>query len=105
MFMLSETMPEYNDSKAHNEELAYYGLSVRTKRSVVDRPDILSIENAVHRLTKMPADWLVIDTGTIVPGKQADICIIDPEQLKTGVKTKPQEDYHRSLECAFRFVN
>ena len=98
------TIPGFNDSGAHNVNLAYHDGALQTLKSALDRPDILSIEKAVHRLTKMPADWLGIDTGTIAVGRQADICIIDPERLETGVKTKPQEDYHPSLEGAFRFV-
>lgn len=40
---------------------------------------ILSLKNAVARLTKGPADILGLDSGTLSIGSNADICIFDPD--------------------------
>ncbi len=98
------TMPGFNDSGAHNVNMAFHDGSLQVLRQSLEFPDILPIEKAIHRLTKMPADWLGLDTGSIEIGKRADICVIDPSMLQTGLTEEPIEDYHPNLKGAFRYV-
>lgn len=98
------TIPGFNDSGAHNVNMAFHDGSLQALRQSVEYPDILPLEKAIHRLTKMPADWLGLDAGSLEVGRRADVCVIDPTKLKTGLTEEPIEDYHPSLKGAFRYV-
>ncbi len=98
------TLPGFNDSGAHNVNMAFHDGSLQVLRQSLEYPDILPIEKAIYRLTKMPADWLGLDAGSIEVGRRADCCIIDPTQLNDGLTEEPIEDYHPSLKGAFRYV-
>ena len=98
------TLPGFNDSGAHNVNMAFHDGSLQALRQSLDYPDVFPVEKAIHRLTKMPADWLGLDAGSIEIGKRADVCILDPSKLKSGLTEEPIEDYHPSLKGAFRFV-
>lgn len=98
------TLPGFNDSGAHNVNMAFHDGSLQALRQALEYPAILPIEKAVHRLTKMPADWLGLDAGSLEQGRRADVCIIDPTKLNSCLTEEPIEDYHPSLKGAFRFV-
>ena len=98
------TIPGFNDSGAHNVNMAFHDGSLQALRQSLQYPDILPIEKAIHRLTKMPCDWLGLDAGSLEVGRRADVCVIDPTQLNTGLTEEPIEDYHPSLKGAFRYV-
>lgn len=98
------TIPGFNDSGAHNVNMAFHDGALQTLRQAQAHPTILSIEKAIYRLTKMPAEWLGIDAGIIQKGHRADICIIDPDKLQTHLSEEPIEDYHPMLQGAFRYV-
>lgn len=98
------TIPGFNDSGAHNVNMAFHDGSLQALRQSLDYPNIFPIEKAIHRLTKMPADWLGLDAGSIEVGRRADVCIIDPSKLNSGLTEDPIEDYHPSLKGAFRYV-
>jgi N-acyl-D-aspartate/D-glutamate deacylase len=98
------TMPGFNDSGAHNVNMAFHDGSLQALRQSLDYPDIFPIEKAIHRLTKMPADWLGLDAGSIEKGRRADVCILDPTKLNSGLTEEPIEDYHPSLKGAYRYV-
>lgn len=98
------TMPGFNDSGAHNVNMAFHDGSLQVLRQSLDYPDILPIEKAIHRLTKMPCDWLGLDAGTLEVGRRADVCVLDPSKLNSNLQEEPIEDYHPSLNGAFRYV-
>jgi len=98
------TIPGFNDSGAHNVNMAFHDGSLQALRQSLDYPSIFPIEKAIHRLTKMPADWLGLDAGSIEVGRRADVCILDPSKLNSGLTQEPIEDYHPSLKGAFRYV-
>ena len=98
------TMPGFNDSGAHNTNMAFHDGSLQVLRQSLEYPDILPIEKAIHRLTKMPCDWLGIDAGTLAQGKRADVCVINPNKLESGLTEEPVEDYHPSLNGSYRYV-
>ena len=98
------TIPGFNDSGAHNVNMAFHDGSLQALRQSLEYPDIFPIESAIHRLTKMPADWLGLDAGSIEKGRRADVCVLDPSKLNSGLTQEPIEDYHPSLNGAFRFV-
>lgn len=81
-----------------------YSSMAQALRQSVEYPEILPIEKAIHRLTKMPADWLGLDAGSLEIGRRADVWVIDPTKLQSGLTEEPIEDYHPSLKGAFRYV-
>ncbi len=98
------TIPGFNDSGAHNVNMAFHDGSLQALRQSLDYPDIFPIEKAINRLTKMPAEWLGLDAGSIEEGCRADICVIDPKKLHSELTEEPIEDYHPNLKGAFRYV-
>jgi len=77
-----QTLPGFNDSGAHLTNMAYYdanlrGLQIAQRRSVKD------VAYHVGRLTRVPAEFWGCNqiVGTIEPGRQADVILIDPVAL------------------------
>jgi len=98
------TIPGFNDSGAHNVNMAFHDGSLQALRQSLEYPGILPIEQAIYRLTKMPCDWLGLDAGSLTVGKRADVCVLDPTKLSSGLTDEPIEDHHPSLKGAFRYV-
>ena len=98
------TLPGFNDSGAHNVNMAFHDGSLQALRQSLEYPDLFPVETAIHRLTKLPAEWLGLDAGSLEVGRRADVCILDPGKLSSGLTEEPVEDYHPSLNGAFRYV-
>lgn len=98
------TIPGFNDSGAHNVNMAFQDGALQTLKQAQANPDVMSIEKAVYRLTKMPADWLGLDTGSLELGKKADLAIIDPSLLQSHLNDGPIESYDERLKGAMRLV-
>ena len=79
------TLPGFNDSGAHSRNMAFYDGALQMLQQAINNPQWLPVEKAVARLTSEPAAWLGLDVGTLLPGKQADIVILDPEKLRSGL--------------------
>ncbi len=77
-----QMLPGFNDSGAHLTNMAYYdgnlrGLQIAQRRSLED------VAYHVGRLTQEPAAfWGISSVGTIAPGQQADVILVDPEALR-----------------------
>ena len=78
-----QTLPGFSDSGAHLTNMAYYDSNLRGLQ-IAQRDSIEQVAYHVSRLTQVPAEfWGVSDTlGTIEPGRQADLALIDPEALR-----------------------
>ena len=79
-----QTLPGFNDSGAHLTNMAYYdanlrGLQIAQRRSMED------VAYHVARLTRVPAEFWGVEriVGSIEPGRQADVILIDPTALST----------------------
>ena len=75
----------FADSGAHLRNMAFYNAPLRLLKRVYDaerkgRP-ILTIEQAVHRLTGELAGWFGLEAGTLRVGDRADLVIVDPTGL------------------------
>jgi len=75
----------FSDAGAHLRNMAFYNFGLRFLRRVYDaeragRP-ILSLEQAVHRMTGELADWYELDAGHLRVGDRADLFILDPAHL------------------------
>ncbi len=97
-------MPGFNDSGAHNVNMAFHDGSLQMLKTAQKHPEMMSIEKAIYRLTKEPANFFGIDAGDISVGKRADLVIIDPSKLQSDVNSEPIEDYHPMFEGTYRLV-
>ncbi|MFT5575223.1 MAG: N-acyl-D-aspartate/D-glutamate deacylase [Bermanella sp.] len=75
------TMPGFNDSGAHITNLAFYDGNLLNLQ-IAQRTDLNKVAIAVKRLTRDPAEFFNLDVGGIEPGEQADLVLINPEQLR-----------------------
>lgn len=95
-------LPGFNDSGAHLTNMAFYDVNLRSLKLAAEGGDG-DVAFMVKRLTKDPADIFGIDGGTINVGDQADIILIDPENLKNydgeaGVQRVYRQEYkHEQL--------
>lgn len=103
IFAHPTTLPGFNDSGAHARNMAFQDGGLQMLQQVALNPGLMPIELAIHKLTGMSAEWLGLDTGTLAPGKTADVAIIDPENLKTGL-SDPIEMHDERLDGAMRMV-
>ncbi|WP_237066650.1 N-acyl-D-amino-acid deacylase family protein [Microbulbifer guangxiensis] len=75
----------FSDAGAHIRNMAFYNLPLRLLKLVQESIDegkpIMSMEQAVWRLTGDQADWFGIDAGRIREGDRADLVVIDPNGL------------------------
>ena len=81
LLMDDNTLPGFNDSGAHLTNLAFFdgnlvGLKMAQQRGV----DVVA--KLVKRLTHDPAEFFGLDVGSIEPGSQADITLVDPVALQ-----------------------
>jgi len=77
-----QMLPGFSDSGAHLTNMAYYDSNLRGLQ-IAHRRSLAVVAYHVSRLTRVPAEfWGVEETvGTIEPGLQADLILIDPEAL------------------------
>jgi N-acyl-D-aspartate/D-glutamate deacylase len=85
----------FADSGAHVRNMAFYNFAPAFLRMVKQSHEagepILSMGEAVAKLTGDLADWHGIDAGHLRPGDRADVAIIDPEGLDDSIF-----DYHEA---------
>lgn len=103
LFAHPTTLPGFNDSGAHARNMAFQDGGLQMLQQVVLNPDVMPIEKAIHKLTGLSAEWLGLDTGILQPGKYADVVVIDPVALKTGL-AEPLEVKDPRFHGAMRMV-
>jgi len=71
-------------SGAHLTNMAYYDANLRGLQ-IAQRRFLAQVAYHVARLTRVPAEFWGVDqtVGTIEPGRQADLTLIDPEALRS----------------------
>jgi len=76
------TVPTFSDSGAHVSQLMDSSLQTHLLAHWVRRKQAFTLEQAVHRLTCMPATlWGFHDRGLIREGMAADIFVFDPDKI------------------------
>jgi N-acyl-D-aspartate/D-glutamate deacylase len=78
-----QMLPGFNDSGAHLTNMAYYDANLRGLQ-IAQRRSLEQVAYHVARLTRLPAEFWGADqtVGTIEPGRQADLILIDPDALR-----------------------
>lgn len=97
-------LPGFSDAGAHNRNMSFQHAHLCCLRDALVHGDALNVEQAVHRLTGETAAWFGIDRGIVQPGKIADLCVIDPEKLKTDLG-QPLEILDPRLDGEMRMVS
>jgi N-acyl-D-aspartate/D-glutamate deacylase len=97
-------MPGFNDSGAHNVNMAFHDGPLQFLKTAVRNPEEMPVERAIYRSTKEPADFLGIEAGDISVGKRADVVIINPAKIESDLNSDPVEDYHPSFGGSYRLV-
>lgn len=97
-------MPGFNDSGAHNVNMAFHDGPLQFLKIASRNPEEMTIEHAIYRSTKEPADFLGIDAGDISVGKRADVVVIDPKRFESDLTSEPIEDYHPDFGGSYRLV-
>jgi N-acyl-D-aspartate/D-glutamate deacylase len=75
-----DVTPGFSDAGAHLRNMAFYDFPLQLLRLAKDT-NVMSVEQAGHRLTGEVADWFDLDAGKLAPGSRADIAVIDPLKL------------------------
>lgn len=77
-----QTLPGFSDSGAHLTNMAYYDSNLRGLQ-IAQRRSLRDVAYHIGRLTRVPAEFWGMDDrlGTIEPGRQADLVLIDPAAL------------------------
>jgi len=97
-------MPGFNDSGAHNVNMAFHDGPLQFLKTALRHPEEMPVEKAIYRSTKEPADFLGIDAGDISVGKRADVVVIDPDRIESEINSDPVEDYHPDFGGSYRLV-
>ena len=79
-----QTLPGFSDSGAHLTNMAYYDSNLRGLQ-IAQRESLERVAYHVNRLTQVPAEFWGMDEllGTVEPGRQADLVLIDPNALRS----------------------
>jgi N-acyl-D-amino-acid deacylase len=79
-----------------------YGNFARLLGRYVRERGVISLEQAVHRLTGMPANRLKIkDRGLLKPGAYADIVVFDPDEISDRATYVEPHQYAKGVEHVF----
>jgi N-acyl-D-amino-acid deacylase len=83
------TLPNINDSGAHQQLFAAAGEHVYLLSHYVRDAGLISVEEAVHCLTGRPAEFFGLhDRGVIAPGKVADLAVFALDEIELGRETR-----------------
>ncbi len=79
------TLLGLGDSGAHVMSVTNYRYPTFLLEELVMRERSVSIELAINRMTRVPAEIHGLnDRGALLPGLAADLCVIDPAKVKLG---------------------
>jgi N-acyl-D-amino-acid deacylase len=76
-----------------------YGTYVRVLGHYVRREGVLSLEEAVRKMTSLPASRLGrSDLGRVAPGCQADLVVFDPETIEETATYENPHQFCRGVD-------
>ncbi|MCA9738651.1 MAG: D-aminoacylase [Gemmatimonadetes bacterium] len=76
-----------------------YGAFPRVLARYVRELGVISLEEAVRKMTSMPADWLgQTDRGRLAPGMLADVAVFDPETIRDRATYADPHQYSSGIE-------
>ena len=99
-----QLLPGFNDSGAHLTNMAFFDGNLRTLK-IAQEDGVERVGQAVHRLTREPAEFLGIDAGRLETGAVADLVLVDPERLRAWEPEKTYRFVWRECFEAKQLVN
>ncbi|GAB3291443.1 N-acyl-D-amino-acid deacylase family protein [Parahaliea aestuarii] len=99
-----QAMPGFNDSGAHITNMAFYDSNLMSLKLAQQKGET-TVATIVRRLTREPAAFFNLDVGSIEPGAQADITLVDPEKLAGWDTNDTREFIYRDLFEHQQMVN
>jgi len=76
-----------------------FGSQARVLRKYVREEKLLTLENAIRKMTSLPASFLQVkDRGLLVKGYKADIVIFDPESFRDNATHADARQYSTGTE-------
>ena len=83
---------------AGNPHPRSYGSCGRVLGHYVRELGVLTLEDAIRKITSLPAQRFQFnDRGLIQPGKAADLVIFDPEEIRSEATFKKSHDYTKGM--------
>ena len=74
-----------SDAGAHLDMIDSFALSTQLLGEGVRRRGLLTLEDAIHRITALPAERFgLMGRGRIAPGAAADLVVLDPARVDCG---------------------
>jgi N-acyl-D-aspartate/D-glutamate deacylase len=98
------TLPGFNDSGAHLTNMAFYDGNLRTLK-IAQEDGLQQVAVAVQRMTRLPAEFFGLNAGTLRPGAQADLCVVDPQTLQRWQPEDTVQYIRRDLFGCHQLVN
>ena len=75
-----------------------YGAFPRALRDLVRERHVLTLENAIHKMTAQPARRMGLRAGVLAPGARADILMFDPERFTDRATYEDPARYAEGLD-------
>lgn len=97
-------LPGFNDSGAHLTNMAFYDANLRGLKYAAQEGHT-TLAKHIGRLTKQPAEFFGLDVGTLDPGRQADVAVIDPDVLMSWDHDETTTLVHRDAYEHHQMVN
>ncbi len=104
LLMDDSTLPGFNDSGAHLTNLSFFDANL-VGLQLAQAKSLDTVAKLVKRLTREPAEFFGLDVGTLDPGAQADITLIDPEALKSYDSDAGRQLMYRDIFQHQQLVN
>ncbi|MEL7490120.1 MAG: amidohydrolase family protein [Pseudomonadota bacterium] len=98
-------LPGFSDSGAHLTNLAFYDVNLRALKIALEDSGDEGVAYMVRRLTHDPAELFNIEAGSIDPGAQADLVLIDPQALAKHDGVAGTTRIHREVLGHDQLVN
>ena len=98
-------LPGFSDSGAHLTNLAFYDVNLRALKIAWEEQGENGVAYMVRRLTKDPAEFFDVEAGSLQPGAQADLVLIDPAALAKHDGVKGTQRIYRDVLQHEQLVN
>lgn len=97
-------MPGFNDSGAHITNMAFFDANLMSLKLASER-DEATVARMVERLTREPAEFFGLDAGSMTPGKQADLVLLNPAAFDGWEPDKTRRLEYRAIFDHQQMVN
>lgn len=104
LLLSRNTLPGFNDSGAHLTNLSFFDANLASLQ-LAQQQGVEVVAKMVKRLTREPAEFFGLDVGTLEPGAQADLILIDPAQLQQWDSNSSRTTIHREIFNHDQMVN